>query len=193
MGEIINVRRSRYDGPRGRVPDWSQTDPAAVRACLTVLAEEGGNTKRTVERCKAEGLYPASAWQLEKWRDDEHPKVWVDVHSENEKRLEQIAEAKARTNAIRASDVAARAIETIDRQIGDATLLDAAKGLDSVVKAQSVSIDAVLKLSGRPVQGGTAGSVVDILSRLKQLAPDLVVDGTVEDADVVDDDEPGER
>jgi hypothetical protein len=182
VGEIINVPRGRRTADR---PDWSVPDEGVARACLTVLAEEGGDLKAAAKRCKDEDIFPATAWNLEQWRDKHHPKIWVDVHSENEKRLEQIAEAQARTNAIRASVAANKAIDRIDGQIADADLVTAAKALDSLTKAQGTSIDAVLKLSGRPVNGNQGGSVADTLRELERLGVlSQPVDGSIEEDDV---------
>lgn len=193
MGEIIDVRRKAYDHSSGRNRDWSLPDPDKVRKCLTVLAEEGGNAKRAAERCRDENVFPTSPQELVTWRDELHPQMWVQVHSDNEKRLEQIAEAKARENAIRASVIANRAMERIDGQIDAADLLDAAKALDSLTKAQSINTDAVLKWSGRPVQGGTAVSASDTIKALEALGVlTPLVDGSIEEANVVSD-ETGDR
>jgi hypothetical protein len=188
VGDIINVRRKPYDTKLGRLPDWSQAPVETVREALTILAEEGGDIARTVERCKTETSRPSEAWELKEWRDEKHPQIWVQIHSDHEKELERIAEAKARENAIRAAVVAGKAVDRIDKQIGDADLLSAAKALDSVAKAGSQSVDQVLKWSGRPVSGGSGGSPAETLEAIRKLAPDLFVDSSaVEDATIVDD------
>lgn len=187
MGDITYVRRKPYDDKLGRVPDWSQTPVESIREALTILAEEGGNIAKAVERSKAEMQRPAAAWEMKEWRDETHPQLWVQVHSDHEKELERIAEAKARENAIRAAVVAAKAVDRIDQQIDGADLLEAAKALDSVAKAGSAAVDQVLKWSGRPVSGGAGGSPRDTLDAIRAIAPHLFVEGSLaEDATVVE-------
>lgn len=188
VGDITYVRRKPYDDKLGRVPDWSQTPVESVREALTILAEEGGNIAKAVERSKTEMQRPAAAWELKEWRDEKHSQLWVQVHSDHEKELERIAEAKARENAIRAAVVAAKAVDRIDQQIDGADLLEAAKALDSVAKAGSAAVDQVLKWSGRPVSGGAGGSPRDTLDAIRAIAPHLFVEGdAVEDATVISD------
>jgi hypothetical protein len=80
-------------------------------------------------------------------------------------------------NAIKASNVASRAVDRIADKIDDANIVEASKALDSLSKAQTTNTDVLLKHEGRPVQGGQQGTVADVMRWFQEKG--LVVDGSV--------------
>lgn len=174
-------------------PDSLFTDEQR-RTAFRVLAEEGNDVARAIERIDAEHSMSLTGKDLARWRDKTFSQLYVEVHSEWQHEIERELEARARENAIRSVMVGQKLIGRIDLGAEDADLLQAAKGLDAVTKHMAASTNTVLQLSGRPVDGAST-NLPETLRALKAMGVLKVVDGTAEevaDAQVVTTEDDGQ-
>lgn len=159
-----------------RMDLWTEDE---ARTVFRLLMEADGNARKTSDEASRVGIY-IPAKDVKRLRDKLYPALWrrmeADAQEEAEARIEQLATR----NAVRANAAMERTIDTIEQKLDRADAETAAKALNAVAKAAQTSVDTVLKLQGRPVNGEQTNAQA-ILADLMRSGVVEVVGGEIGD------------
>lgn len=153
------------------------TDADRVKG-LSALIRSAGDATKAAKELKRRGLDVTDDTLVE-WRDKTHSTLYVTLAEEAGRAIEEMAAARMRENALRATTIEADALDVIGRKLAEnPNLTDASRALDAVQKARSTGIDRVLSLTGRPVNGQSQDpkEIERTLIRLGVLKP--AIEGT---------------
>lgn len=177
-------------GPARQTPERAQSTelepfrlkkytPQTVEIALLTLAMCGDNSGAAVRTLAAKGIKVEQA-TLKTWRQDQFPNRYRDIAERHRGAIEGEIVSNVRSMALRASEIAQRALDLEEKRIASEQVSDASASLRNIATSIGISVDKILLLEGRPNQITEQRSSDDVLRGLTDRG---YIDSTAEEAD----------
>lgn len=153
--------------------------PQLVETALLTLAMCGGNTQAAVDTLATKNIR-VSQGTLKAWQHNQFPNRYRDLAERYRASIEGEIVNNVRALALRASQVAQRALDLEEKRIAAGEINDASTSLRNIATSIGISVDKILLLEGRPNQITEQRSADDVLRGLRDRG---YVDSTAEEDD----------
>lgn len=140
--------------------------PEMIELGLLTIAAAGGSTHKASAVLKAQGI-ALSPGTLNYWRWDMYPNRYRDTAARHSAQIEREIVNNVRALALRASDVAHKALDLEEKRIAAGNVKDAASSLRNIATTVGISVDKILILEGRPNSITESRSAEDVLRGLQ--------------------------
>lgn len=153
--------------------------PQLVETALLTIAMCGGNTQAAFDTLAAKNIHVGRS-TLKAWQHVQFPNRYRDLAERYRASIEGEIVNNVRALALRASQVAQRALDLEEKRIAAGEINDASTSLRNIATSIGISVDKILLLEGRPNQITEQRSADDVLRGLRDRG---YVDSTAEEDD----------
>jgi hypothetical protein len=138
-----------------------------VDAALTLLAANGGKSKRTADQLAEQGL-EVSAEALRSWRNRSFPKRYEAIRQELGRDICEKIAGQAFERVLEADELLAKLLKETEDKLGKIPPAHLAKAVQSIAQAKSANIQDAQLLRDRPTEIKEVRSVEECIAVLER-------------------------
>jgi hypothetical protein len=147
---------------------------------LLVLAATGGNANRASKILRQQGITIAPRTLLS-WKTIQHPDRYAELQAERMPEIEAIATARMLETILKTQDAQDEAVDAAQAQVRAGDAKDPSAVARNLAVVLGINNQHRLALSGRPTSIVAHESGEDVLKRLGDKYPGLIVESTAEE------------